>query len=247
MSISTYSKEHLEQYLKFEDNLQSLLSNLPPNRWDLFRQICKFRKKKKIKDSVIKLFYEQPKRFFSDYPRLLENTSYLDETETSIFSHFFYVLYDKHKNANSSSIDYRIYESNFDSFFKDNQSYFLVQDVNLDTPLIKLAKMIDKSFFFEIFKKLKSLNIIGNETLLINNIEDKSVVTYIIEDIKYNYEKIKNIDLYYNFFKENKSIQESLSNEDHMWYLKFMSKIIFEKKQYKEENLTILLITLNCF
>ena len=236
MSISTYSKEHLEQYLKFEDNLQSLLSNLPSNRWDLFRQICKFQKKKKIKDSVIKLFYEQPKRFFSDYPRLLENTSYLDETETSIFSHFFYVLYDKNKNGNSSSIDYRIYESNFDSFFKDNQSYFLVQDVNLDTPLIKLAKMIDKSFFFEIFKKLKSLNIIGNETLLINNIEDKSVVTYIIEDIKYNYEKIKNIDLYYNFFKENKSIQESLSNKDQILYLKFMSKIIFETKQYKEEN-----------
>lgn len=47
---------------------------------------------------------------------------------------------------------------------------------------------------------------VGNESLLINNIEDKSVVTYIIDDIKYNYEKIKNFELYYNFFNENKTI-----------------------------------------
>lgn len=90
----------------------------------LLRQINKFRKKKKIQELSIKIFYEQPNKFFSDSHILIENTSFIYETETSILSLYFYILYDKHKNRSFSSINYSIYESNFDSFFKENHRYF---------------------------------------------------------------------------------------------------------------------------
>ena len=245
MSSKVYHVEHLEQYLKFEDNIPKILSGLPKDK-SLFREIIKYKKRKPIPCSVIKLFYEQPNKFFAEYHKLLDKTSYVDYTDTSIFLHYFYILYDKYKNKNSN-INYSIYESNFDNFFKENQFYFLVQDLNLDTALIKLAKMSDKSFFFEIYEKLKKLDMIGNECLLLKNIENKSISTYIFEDIKYNPNKIKNVDLYYKFINDNYSVYEAFNNEDHYIIKKFKLKVIFETKEYKEENYNEIFDNINQF
>ena len=233
-----YSEEHLEKYLKFEDNLRDFISKIASFKNNIkLKQIVSFRKLKPIPTNVIDLFYNKPSQFFSQYNRLLNNTTFIDYSGISIFAHYFYILYEKFKNSNKRvDINYEIYESNFNSFFKNNEKYFLVHDINLDTPLHKLVKFIDKTFFFEIYKKLKSIDLIGNEVLLTSNIDDKSVFSIIIDDIKYNSDKIKNYELYYNFLNENKALHASLQSEDKIIIEKFMSKIIFETIQYKEEN-----------
>jgi hypothetical protein len=248
--MSNYcNKEYLERYLKFEDNYREFINNLNSSLKpkEKLRKIKLFRKRKPLLNSVISLFYAEPNKFFSESRKLLENTSYFDNTETSIFAHYFNILYDKHKNRNSTTINYSIYESNFDSFFKENEKFLLVQDINLDTPLTKLAKMRDKSFFREIYQKLKKQNISTDELLLCANVENKSAFSYIVDDIKYNSEKIQNEEFYYNFIKDNKSLYETLSGEDQKIVKKFISKIIFEIKQYKEENFNDIFHNINDF
>ena len=244
-----YGEEHLEKYLKFEDNIRGFISSVASfNNLIKIKRMVVFRKLKPIPTNAIDLFYNQPSQFFSQYNRLLNNTTFIDCSGISIFAHYFYILYEKFKNNNErADINYDIYETNFNSFFKNNEKYFLVQDINLDTPLHKLVKFIDKTFFFEMYKRLKSIGLIGNEVLLTSNIYEKSVFSYIIDDIKYNNEKIKNYELYYNFLNENKALYASLQSEDKIIVEKFMSKIIFEIKQYKEENFNEIFNNFNDF
>ena len=150
-------------------------------------------------------------------------------------------------NENEKNLNFQIYESKFESFLKEYEKYFLLQDVVLDTPLHKIAKRKDKGFFIELFQKLNKINLISNELLLINNLSNESICTYIINEIKYNPSKIKNEEFYYNFINEHLSMNESLSKEDQQIIKNFSSKIIFELKQYKEENFNEIFNNLNDF
>ena len=79
-------------------------------------------RKKPIEENIINLFYEQPTEFFKDFKNSLENTSLFDITGTSIFTHYFPVLYEKYKNKGDSQ--YYLYENNFDLFFKEEGKFY---------------------------------------------------------------------------------------------------------------------------
>ena len=243
-----YNEEFFEHYLKFERDIKkemkSFVQSNSNNKKEILEKLYSIRKKKPIPDSVIKMFYEQPEQFFKQEHKLLENTTFFDFNGNSIFSHYFYILYESYKrrnniepaNQNDNSLKFEIYESKFDSFFNENERYLLIQDVNLDTPLHKIARRKDKGFFIEIYQKLKKINLINNELLLTKNLNNENIYNYIIDEIKNNYLKAKNVEFYYNFIKENKAIFESLSDEDKKLLTEYSNKIIFDIKQYKEEN-----------
>ena len=259
--IKPYTSEFFEKYLKFESEANKEMNSLNKNDMKLkdfiqvFKKLKSIRKKKPISYSVIKTFYEQPEKFFDEYHSILENSTFFDYAGNSIFCHLFYVLYVDYKtrnhievlNENEKNLNFQIYESKFESFLKEYEKYFLLQDVVLDTPLHKIAKRKDKGFFIELFQKLNKINLISNELLLINNLSNESICTYIINEIKYNPSKIKNEEFYYNFINEHLSMNESLSKEDQQIIKNFSSKIIFELKQYKEENFNEIFNNLNDF
>ena len=150
-------------------------------------------------------------------------------------------------NENEKQFKFKIYESNFESFLKEYESYFSLQDVILDTPLHKIAKRKDKGFFIEIYNKLKNINLISNELLLTNNISNETICTYVLNEIKYNFSKIKNEEFYYNFINDHYSLYKSFSKEDQLIAKNFSSKFIFEIKKYKEENFNEIFNNLNDF
>ena len=204
--IKPYTSEFFEKYLKFESEANKEMNSLNKNDMKLkdfiqvFKKLKSIRKKKPISYSVIKTFYEQPEKFFDAYHSILENSTFFDYAGNSIFCHLFYVLYVDYKrrnnigvlNENERNLNFQIYESNFESFLKENENYFFSQDVVLDTPLHKIAKRKDKGFFIELYPKLEKINLINKESLLINNISNETIYIYVLNEIKYNLSKIKN-------------------------------------------------------
>jgi len=258
--IKPYTKEFFEKILKYEnDAKKEMLSLKDKMNFKELKQALKklksIRKKTPISFDIIKTFYEQPEKFFDDCHEILENTTFFDYTGNSIFYHLFYVLYVDYKrrngirvlSENEKNLNFPVYESKFESFLKEYEKYFLVQDMTLDTPLHKIAKRKDKGFFIELYQKLNKINLISDELLLTNNIYNKSICTYILNEIKYNLPKIKNEEFYYNFIRDHHSIYESFSKEDQQVIKNFSSKIIFETKQYKEENFNEIFNNLNEF
>ena len=165
---------------------------------------------KNISNNVIQLFYGDPKNFFENHVTLLKNTSYYDESNNSIFAHYFNILYNIYlKNNNSNS---EIYLSKFNSFFKEHGKYLTIQDLALETPLHKIAKIRNKKFFFTYYNKLKEINIINDEILLIKNIDGKSCFDLIVKEVEIKRTKlIKNdFNVYNNFFKTNEKLIEKL-------------------------------------
>ena len=241
-----FESEYLEKYLKYEDNVQSFLRGSPSNKINNWNQIKSFRKRQPIPNNVIKLFYNQPDQFFSKYPHLLENTTYIDDTGNSIFAHYFYILYEKYKGKNAT-INFEIYESNFNSFFKENEKYFLVQDINLDTPFHKLAKFRNKGFFIDIYNKLKKIDLINNELLLTSNIVDETIFSYIFNEIKYKSNKLSNYEFYYQFINDNKSIVDTLPDDEKIIIDNFKNKVTFDIKPYKKENFNEIYNNINDF
>jgi len=255
-----YTSEFFEKYLKFESDANKAMHSLKENMKikefiQAFKKMKSMRKRKPISYSIIKTFYEQPEKFFGDYHAILENTTFFDYAGNSIFCHLFYVLYVDYKRRNNigvlseneKNLNFQIYESKFESFLKEYERYFLIQDVVLETPLHKIAKIKDKGFFIELYQKLKKINLISNELLLTNNISNETICTYVLNEIKYNLPKIKNEEFYYNFIKENHKIYESFSKEDQQVLKNFSLKIIFEIKQYKEENFQEIFNNMNDF
>ena len=96
--------------------------------------------------------------------------------------------------------------------------------------------MKDKGFFIEIYKKLRRIEIINNEILLISNKKDENIFNYIINEVKYNSSKIKNVEFYKKFINENNGIYESLFIQEKMDLKKYMANIIFDIKPYKKKN-----------
>ena len=198
--IKPYTNEFFEKYLKFENDAKEAMHSLKNDMSikefiQAFKKLKSIRKKKPISYTIIKTFYEQPEKFFDEYHSILENSTFFDYAGNSIFCHLFYVLYVDYKtrnhievlNENEKNLNFQIYESKFESFLKENENYFFIQDVVLDTPLHKIAKRKDKGFFIELFQKLNKINLISNELLLINNLSNESICTYIINEIKYKY------------------------------------------------------------
>jgi len=259
--IKPYTSEFFENYLKFDNDANKEMKSLIKNDMKLkdfiqvFKKLKSIRKKKTIRYSVIKTFYEQPEKFFGDYHKILENSTFFDYAGNSIFYHLFYVLYVDYKrrnnigvlNDNEKNLNFQIYESKFESFLKEYEKYFLLQDVVLDTPLHKIAKRRDKGFFIELYQKLNKINLISKESLLINNISNETICTYVLNEIKYNLSKIKNEEFYYNFINNHLSMYESFSKDDQKILKNFSLKITFEKKQYKNENFNDIFNSLNDF
>ena len=188
-----------------------------------------------ISQDIIKLFYENPNEFFNSYEQLIENTSFYDDGGNSIFAHYFYVLHDLYKYKKSKIKD-NIYEKNFNSFFQKEAKYLSIQDFSFETPLHKLVKFNNKIFFFEICKKLKDINVLNEELLLINNVEGKSCFDHIIKEIIENTNKIikKDFEIYNNFLSTNNSIIKSLPKEIQNDLYLFSSLINFEQKYFKD-------------
>ena len=242
----------VENILKFEHKAKEQLLSEYRTHKSKRKTLAKIKNiRKPIQNSTIILFYENPDQFFKDHFRLLDNTSFMDLSENSMFSHYFFILLENYKiknnqkvSSNGNTYNFNIYESNFDSFFKEYERYLIIQDFNLDTPLHKIARMKDKGFFIEIYNKLKKIDLINNEILLISNKKNENVYNYIINEVKYNSSKIKNAEFYKNFINENNGIYESLSTQEKIDLKKYMANIIFDIKPYKKVLMRYIIIFL---
>ena len=117
-------------------------------------------RKKEVNNSLIYAFYKSPKEFLSQYNISLKYSSYFDICGNSIFMHYFYILYKDHcfiknissKNALSKNLisDTNEYQNNFIKFFKEHKNNLLFLDICKETPLHKIAKFKDKTFFLKI-------------------------------------------------------------------------------------------------
>ena len=201
--------------------------------------------KKPIGSSMINIFYDSPQKFFTQYKKAIKHSSYFDICGNSIFMHYFYILYEKHKlnrkkivindsSKNKILSNITIYEKNIDAFLKEHKDNLFIQDLCLESPLHKIAKLHDKTFFLKIIEKLNILGILNENLLLIKNIKNETCCTYIFEEInnKYKYFIFNKEDEYYLFknFVLNVinlfyySIFEPLSTQNKIILINFMLK-----------------------
>ena len=146
----------IKQFLKFDDKAKNVLelSEKELSLTQLYKIIYKS-KNRPIKDSIIELFYDNPENFFTNHKTLLEKTSFFDSYGNSIFQHYFYILSENYKLNNEKKYPNKIFtnekiqvfENNFSSFFEEHKKYLLIQDICLDTPLHKIARLNNKMFF----------------------------------------------------------------------------------------------------
>ena len=223
---------------KFENSIIEEIKKQPVNGIkvkELLKIIHPLRKKP-IDDNIINLFYEQPTQFFNDFKHLLENTSLFDNTGTSIFTHYFHVLYEKYKNKGDSQ--YYLYENNFDLFFKEEGQFISLQDFYLDTPLHKIARLRDKKFFLNICQRLKEINLLNEELISIKNINDESCYDYIVKEIEVKTKLIieKDFDIYNNFINDYPSLFQSLNGITRINLTFFSLKIRINSEILKEKD-----------
>ena len=223
---------------KFNDQIKQKLKNLFKRKkgiLEIHRIIYKL-KKEPISDNIIQLFYEDPKTFFENHETLLNNTSFFDESGNSIFAHYFHILYMKFTN-NNHYLNYEIYTSNFDSFFKIHGKYLAIQDLSLETPLHKIAKLRKIKFFFLIYNKLQLIDAVNEKILSIRNIKDEMCLDFIAKEIELKRIEIINkkedFELYNNFLKKNDSLIKLLPKESQYYLDLFSSSIYFDKKSFK--------------
>ena len=227
-----FSDELKEKLLKEENNIKM-------KKLELF---SKKKKTKLISYSTINLFYEDPISFFKKEKELLSKTTFYDFCGNSIFSHYFYVLYEKWNKNNKKIFDEKnndIYEQNFDSFFLEHKSNLIKKDEILDTPLHKLLKIRNKKFFFEICKRLKEIGVLDVEILLLKNKNEESFFDYIYKEIKDNYGLIikKNeYNIYKEFLSLFPSLIESLTNIEKETIIYFNFGIFFQHVKFSENN-----------
>ena len=210
---------------------------------NLMESMKKVIKKKNIPVSVINLFYTEPTNFFNNHKELLENTSFYDICGISIFSHYFYVLYEDYKeNKNKEEKKmpkeiFDIYNNNFNSFFMEYKDFLLKQDLFLDTPLHKLAKLKDKIFFFKICKRFLELKILNYEILSIENKKEETCFNYIIDNIN-NLSLIKKNDyIYYKEFIDSfKNKIESFDIKKKEMIMAFNLDLSFDILKFNEYN-----------
>ena len=181
-----------EDFLRFEERTKNKLKSYEKEISLVeFYKIYSITRKKPIKNSVIELFYDEPEKFFSQYKTLLKGTSYYDISGNSIIMHYFNVLFEEYKHNQRDKLKQNfinnkesIYESNFNTFFQENKNYLFVQDICLDTPLHKIARFNDKTFFIIICLKLNELGIMTIDLLKTYNMNVEFIYDYIFEEIK---------------------------------------------------------------
>ena len=241
--ISYQDQLVLRSYFKFEPNVINeikLLVNKGNNKREIIRAIKKI-KKKPIKKNIIKLFYEEPTKFFQEYKNL-DKISFYDSAGVSIFTHYFYILYEYYKyKYDFQHLRYKyqfdIYEKNFDEFFKENGKYLLIQDFSLDTPLHKVARLRDKNFFLSIYQRLKKINVLKEEILLIKNINDENCFNYILNEAELKKDLTKdNFGLYNNFMNDYPSSFKNLTKKTKKFLLFFTFNIKIDSEKLREKD-----------
>ena len=250
MGITNEYLSTIHNFFKFNDQVLKIintckikqLENKPKQKKEIIKIFSKIKKHlhPPISNDTIQLFYENPKEFFSSYEKLLENTSFYDDGGNSIFIHYFYVIHDLYYDK-SAKINDSIYEKNFTGFFRNEAKYLSIQDFSLETPLHKLAKLRNKNFFLNICKKLKDINVLSEELLLINNINGESCYDYIFKEIKENKNKIikNNFNLYQQFLDYFPNIIKSRSTEEQKFIILFSCLISFDEQKWNEVNFNI--------
>ena len=246
----TFTTDFINSCFKFDPEAQRIMARMEFAENIELVKTFKSLKKKPIKKKVITMFYEKPEQFFSQHKELLENTCLFDTSGNSIFMHYLYVLYELYKSKknnsqiseNARNLNFSLYESKFEWFFKENEKYLSLQDTACETFLHKLVKLRDKGFFLEIFQKLNNLNLL-DKLLDIQDIHRKTIFEYIfIED---KGDKLENDPQYYNFVYELQSNCEQ-KNEN---IIQFLAKFKFNKRSFcfKEENFDDILNNINQF
>ena len=159
--------------------------------------------------------------------------------------HYFYILYEDHKlnkkklmkneiNSKIALSNINIYREKFDLFLQEHKDNLFNQDLYLETPLHKIAKLNDKTFFVKIIQKLNFLGILNENLLLSKNKDNKACYDYIFIEIKNKYESLilKN-EKEYNILKDfvliiknlyYSSIFETLPTESKMIINNFILK-----------------------
>ena len=99
-----------------------------------------------------------------------------------------------------------------------------------------MAKFNDKKFFLKVCKKLKDINILNEELLLINNIQGKSCFEYILQEIKEKKNKIikNDFEIYQQFLNYFPGLINSLSLEERKLFVTFSCLITFEDQNWNE-------------
>jgi len=193
-------------------------------------------KRKLIPEKTIDLFYDDPKEFFLSFKNLISENSLFDFNLTSIFEHYFYVLF----TQKGSELSREIYEKNFDNFFKEFGKYLSIRDEVFDTPLHKLlTKFKNKKFFLEICQKLKVINVLSEKIITTENLYFKSCYDIIIDDIIINYKKISEnqFKLYSNFLEYYPNLIKALPEDKKLIIIAFLSNIIIDYQKLNEINI----------
>ena len=181
MSIDVYEKIRMFSILK-KIREQNKQNNKKENYLPILKAAKKFYRNP-IPESVIQLFYDEPEKFFASYKILLSNTSLYDISRISIFMHYFNVLY-TYENS-------KTYEKYFDIFFKEFAKYLSKKDYfSSETPIHKLIKLKNKKFVFAILGRLKAINALNEELLLIKDGNNKNCYDIMIDEIIYEKNKI---------------------------------------------------------
>ena len=174
------------------------------------------------------------KFFFEKHKTILNNTSYFDECDNSIFAHYFnilYLIFTKNKISNS-----QIYLTNFNSFFLFHGKYLSIQDLALETPLHKIVKLRNKCFFLIYYDKLKEIGVVNEQILLIKNINNESCFDFIFKEMVINRTKLinKHFDIYIKFLKNNYVYISTLPIKAKLKIKLFSFSVLFDEKSFKD-------------
>ena len=141
--------EYLKKRYQSNPSVMNYLQNNSNNKKSFFLILKNIKKfiKTPIPNSVIEIFYDDPKTFFVNSQTLLKNTSLYDISGNSIFIHYFNALY------NINNPNYNYYENYFPTFFGAFGQFMSMQDEALETPVHKLlVKFKNKKFFCKFLK-----------------------------------------------------------------------------------------------
>ena len=108
----------------------------------------------------------------------------------------------KNHNINNKILtNINIYQKYFQQFFQEYKDCLATQDICLETPLHKIAKLHDKAFFAKIIQQLNIAGILTEKLLSIKNINNKTCYIFIIDEIKDKYGYYINNNYEYNIIK----------------------------------------------
>ncbi len=209
--------------------------------------ITNISKRKIIPAKTIALFYDDPKTFFLTCKTLLSENCLFDVNLTSIFEHYFFVLYNTENNL---KFEKEIYENNFNNFFREFGKYLATRDDGFDTPLHKLLnKYKNKNIFLQICAKLKDINVLSEKLLTIENLYFKSCYDIIVDEIIINYKKIleNQYESYSIFLEYYPNLKNFLPENKKIIILAFLSKVILDFQKLNEINIIEALNNYNIF